>query len=180
MRRPRSASGNDDVTINVVSGLIGGLVAAYAMERFQRALGRISPEIGGAPGGGGQQYRQPEAQPTTYTPADVVARATTGHEVPPEYKPAAGAAVHYAFGGAVGAIYGAAAARTPDITAWAGVPFGASVWLIADEMGMPALGLATPPTAHPLKDHATSLASHLIYGAATEVVRRSLVATLRR
>lgn len=180
MRRQRSVRDNDGVAVNVVSGLIGGLVASYAMEHFQRALGRLSPEIGGAPGGGGQQYRQPESQPATYTAADVVARATTGHDVPSEYKPAAGAAMHYAFGGAVGAIYGAAAARTPDVTAWAGVPFGATVWLIADEMGMPAVGLSTPPTAHPLKDHATSLASHLLFGAATEVVRRSLVATLRR
>src|SRR5689334_14915781 len=127
MRRQRSARDNDGVAVNVVSGLIGGLVAAYAMEHFQRALGRLSPEIGGAPGGGGQQYRQPESQPATYTAADVVSRATTGHDVPAEHKPAAGAAVHYAFGGAVGAIYGAAAARTPDVTAWAGVPFGATV-----------------------------------------------------
>jgi hypothetical protein len=47
-------------------------------------------------------------------------------------------------------------------------------------MGMPILGLAKEPTEYPLRDHATSLASHLLYGAATEGVRRAIVATLRR
>jgi uncharacterized membrane protein YagU involved in acid resistance len=170
----------EGVAINVVGGLIGGLIGAFVMERFQRALGRISPDIGGAPGGGGQQYRQPQSEPSTYVAADAIARATTGRTVPPEDKPAAGAVIHYAFGGAVGAIYGAAATRTPDITAWGGVPFGATFWLIADEMGMPATGLSKPPSEYPLKDHATSLTSHMIYGATTEAVRRCIVASLRR
>ena len=164
----------------MIAGLAGGLVASFAMERFQRALGRLSPDIGGAPGGGGQQYRRPQSEPSTYVAADAIAQTTTGRKVPPAEKPAAGAAIHYAFGGAVGAIYGAAAARTPDIAAWGGVPFGATVWLIADEMGMPAAGLARPPSDYPLKDHATTLASHLLYGAATEAVRRGILATLRR
>ena len=180
MRRQRWEHRSDGTTINVIGGLIGGLVAAYAMEHFQRALGRISHDLGGAPGGGGQQYRQPQSEPSTYKAADAIARTATGAPVPPHDKPAAGAAIHYAFGAAVGAIYGAAAARTPDVTAGGGVPFGATVWLIADEIGMPASGLAKPPSEYPLQDHATSLASHCIYGATTEAVRRCIVASLRR
>ena len=180
MRRQRSVKRRDDVSLNVIAGLVGGLVASFAMERFQRALGRISPDLGGAPGGGGQQYRKPQSEPSTYVAADVVSKTVNGRPLHPADKPTAGAAIHYAFGGAVGAIYGAAAARNDDVTAWGGVPFGATVWLIADEMGMPALGLAKEPTEYPLRDHATTLASHLIYGAATEAVRRALVTTLRR
>lgn len=180
MRRQRLDRPADGVAINVIGGLIGGLAGAFVMERFQRALGRISHDLGGAPGGGGQQYRQPQSEPSTYVAADAVARGTTGRNLSPEDKPAAGAIIHYAFGGAVGAIYGAAAAGTPDITAWGGVPFGATFWLIADEMGMPAAGLAKPPSEYPLKDHATSLTSHVIYGATTELVRRCIVASLRR
>lgn len=176
----RSPGRNGDVALNVIAGLAGGLLASFAMERFQRALGRISHDLGGAPGGGGQQYRQPQSEPSTYKAADAIARTATGHGVPAHAKPAAGAAVHYAFGGAVGAIYGAAAARTPDITAWSGVPFGATMWLIADEMGMPAAGLSKSPSAYPLRDHATGLTSHLLYGATTELVRRCVVASLRR
>lgn len=180
MRRQRLEHRNDNVAINIVAGLIGGLVASFAMERFQRGLGRISRDLGGAPGGGGQQYRQPQSEPATYKAADAIAKTTTGQPVPHDDKPAAGAAIHYAFGGAVGAIYGAAAARTPDVTAWAGVPFGATVWLIADEMGMPASGLAKPPSEYPLHDHAASLVSHCVYGATTEAVRRCIVASLRQ
>ncbi|HET7698852.1 MAG TPA: DUF1440 domain-containing protein [Vicinamibacterales bacterium] len=180
MRRQRWERRENTAALNVIGGLIGGLLGAFAMERFQRTLGKISHDIGGAPGAGGQQYRKPQSEPATYKAADVLAVATTGRTLPPDDKPAAGAAIHYAFGGAVGAIYGAAAARTRDITAWGGVPFGATVWLIADEMGMPATGLAKAPSAYPLQDHATGLASHLIYGAATEVVRRCVVASFRR
>jgi hypothetical protein len=180
MRRQRSAERNGDTAIQVIAGLTGGLVASFAMERFQRALGRIAPDIGGAPGGGGQQYRKPESDPATYVAADAVATAVTGRPVPRAYKPMAGAAIHYAFGGAVGAIYGAAAARAPEITALGGVPFGATVWLIADEIGTPVTGLAKPPTEYPLRDHATSLATHVVYGATTEAVRRCIMATLRR
>ena len=164
---------------NIIGGIAGGLAGSFVMEHLQQALGRVSPEVGGAPGGGGQQYRKPQTEPSTYKAADVVARATTGHAVPESKKPAAGAAVHYAFGGAVGAIYGAAAARNPDVTSGWGLPFGASVWLIADDVGMPALGLAAPPSAHPAKDHATTLASHLVFGAVTECVRRTMVTILR-
>ena len=171
---------NGDAILNVVGGIAGGLLGSFVMERFQRALGRISHDLGGAPGGGGQQYRQPQSEPSTYKAADSIAVTTTGRNVPPRAKPAAGAAIHYAFGAAVGAIYGAATARMPDVTIWKGVPFGATVWLIADELGMPAAGLAKSPSAYPLRDHATGLASHLLYGATTELVRRSVVATLRR
>jgi uncharacterized membrane protein YagU involved in acid resistance len=180
MQRVRTDGGGNGIATQVVAGLIGGLVGSFVMERFQRAVGEwASPDAGGEPGGGGQQHRSPQSEPTTYRAADAVSKATTGHKIPREYKPAAGAAVHYAFGGSVGAIYGATAVRNPDVTAWAGVPFGAAVWLIADEMGVPLTGLSKPPTEYPLKDHASALAAHLLYGAATEGVRRLIVRSLR-
>jgi hypothetical protein len=180
MRQQRSGRRDRDFAINVIGGLVGGLVASFAMERFQRALGTVSHDLGGAPGGGGQQYRQPQSEPATYVAADAISRATTGGDVPPGDKPAAGAAIHYAFGGAVGAIYGASAALNDEVTSGGGLPFGAAMWLLADELGMPAAGLAKHPSAYPLRDHATTLASHLLYGVTTEAVRRATVATLRR
>jgi putative membrane protein len=170
----------DNVTANVLAGLAGGLVASFAMERFQRALGAMSHDVGGAPGGGGQQYRKPQSEPATYKAADAIAEAGTGYEVPMPYKPAAGSLVHYAFGGAMGAIYGAASARNPQLAAGAGLPFGAAVWIVADEIGVPLTGLSKPPTAYPLKDHASAFAAHLVYGVTTEGVRRLLVGVLDR
>jgi len=180
MRRQRSGARNNDRTVHVIAGMAGGLVASFAMERFQRALGQISPEIGGVPGAGGQQYRRPQSEPSTYKAADVLSRSVTGEPMARENKPAGASAIHYAFGGAVGAIYGAAAVENPDIAAWGGVPFGASVWLIADEMGMPLVGLAKPPSEHPFEDHAATFASHLVFGVTTEAVRRLVLTILRR
>ena len=174
MRNGNSADHGPLVT-NVVAGLIGGLAASWTMEQFQRALGRLSEEMRGAEGGGGQQHRKPQSEPATYKAADAIAHTVTGEDVPKDDKPAAGSLVHYAFGGAVGAIYGAAAARTPDVTSWAGMPFGATVWLIADEMGVPLAGFSKKPTEYPLSDHLSAFATHLVYGMTTECVRRTLV-----
>lgn len=163
---------------HVIAGLVGGLAGSFAMEHFQRALGKISPDIGGAPGGGGQQHRKPQSEPSTYKAADAVACATTGRPVPAPYKPAAGSLVHYAFGGTLGAIYGAATWHNRDVGAGGGLPFGAVVWIAADEIGMPVVGLAKAPTSYPLKDHASAFTAHLVYGATTEAVRRLVLAAL--
>ena len=167
-------SGGSHVVRNVMAGLAGGLVASYAMEHFQRALANVSRDMGGAPGGGGQQHRKPQSEPATYKAAEAVTEAVTGEPLPDEYKPTAGSIVHYAFGGAVGAIYGAAASNSREVTAWGGLPFGATVWLVADEMGVPLAGLSKPPAEYPLRDHLSAFATHLVYGATTEAVRRLL------
>ena len=57
---------------------------------------------------------------------------------------------------------------------------GATVWLIADEAGVPLAGLSKPPTEYPLTSHLSAFATHLIYGATTEAVRRTVVHALTR
>ena len=134
------------------------------MERFQASLSRLST---------GKQD-QSHDDPATYKAADAASRAIVGHAVRREDKPAAGSVVHYAFGGAVGAIYGAAAAQSDAVTAWAGVPFGAALWLVADEIGVPMAGFSKTPTEYPLSTHLSAFAAHLVYGATTETVRKLL------
>jgi putative membrane protein len=171
----RHRSENRHRVANVVAGLIGGLVASYVMEEFQHGLQRVMAPGGAADGGGGQQHRQPQSEPATYKAADAVTHAITGHDLAKKDKPTGGSLVHFAFGGAVGAMYGAAAAQQDDVTAWGGVPFGATVWLVADELGVPLAGLSRKPTDYPLSSHASALAAHLVYGATTEGVRRLLM-----
>ena len=160
----RRNSSKRHVARNVVAGLVGGLVASYVMERFQAGLSRLS--------NGNEE--PPHDDPATYKVADAASRAVIGRSVPREDKPAAGSVVHYAFGGAVGAIYGAAAAQSDEVTAWAGVPFGATLWLVADEIGVPLAGFSKAPTEYPLGTHLSTFAAHLVYGATTETVRRLL------
>ena len=169
---PYASSSNGHLARHLVAGLIGGLVASFAMERFQYALSRISEDMGGASGGGGQQHRKPQSEPATYKAADAASRAVTGKPLPQQDKPAGGSIVHYAFGGAVGAIYGAAASQNDEVTASGGIPFGATVWLLADEIGVPLSGLSKAPTEYPLTSHISALATHLVYGLTTESVRK--------
>ena len=74
----------------------------------------------------------------------------------------------------MGAVYGAAAEFSSEITSGAGLPFGALIWLGADEGVVPLLGLSKSPTEYPLSIHAYALASHLVYGLTTEAVRRAV------
>ncbi|MCA1594417.1 MAG: DUF1440 domain-containing protein [Acidobacteria bacterium] len=75
-------------------------------------------------------------------------------------------------GATSGALYGALAEAIPEVKAGVGVPFGAAVWLIADEGIVPAAGLSKSPTEYPLSIHAYAFASHLVFGLTTELVRR--------
>ena len=74
----------------------------------------------------------------------------------------------------MGGVYGIAAEVAPEVCATLGLPFGAVFWLAADELTVPLLGLAKPPTEYPLSTHAYSLASHLVYGLTSEVVRKTV------
>ena len=161
--------------VHIMAGVAAGVAGSFAMERYQRALGRVSPDLGGAPGAGGQQYRQPQSEPATYVAADKAARAVTGQHLPPQDKPAGGAIVHYAFGSTVGALYGWLSARRPETAAGLGMPFATAVWLTADEIAMPIAGLAKRPGAYPLTDHLSALTAHLVFGATMEATRRLLL-----
>jgi len=116
-----------------------------------------------------------EADDATIRAAVVVAERLFGLELAErEKREIAGAILHYAFGVTTGGLYGAIAELAPATTAGAGLPFGASVWLIADEILAPALGLSKPAKDYPLSTHAYAIASHLVFGMTTEIVRRGV------
>jgi len=73
-----------------------------------------------------------------------------------------------------GVLYGAVAELLPEVTVGAGLPFGAFVWLTADEGAVPALGLSKSPAEYPLSTHAYALSAHFVYGLTTEIVRRAV------
>lgn len=62
------------------------------------------------------------------------------------------------------ALYGAVAEAAPIAKIVNGAGFGARVWLSAVEFVLPALKLTQPPWRYPIRMHAYSLISHLIYG----------------
>lgn len=50
--------------------------------------------------------------------------------------------------------------------------YGAAIWLGADEIAEPLVGLSGPPTDTPLSGHVNALASHPVYGLVTHFTRK--------
>jgi hypothetical protein len=117
-----------------------------------------------------------EHQNSNELAAQVIARYILGRDLTREELRFAAPLSHYVFGAAVGALYGVYAQRRSAPTS--GVGFGTTVWLAADEIAMPLLGLSDSTTRRPLEMHLQSLAAHLVYGTVAEMTRRSVQARL--
>ena len=152
-----------DVLAGAVAGLAGGLVAAFVMSEFQTAVSAFN-----------ETQSSSGDMPANEKAAVEISENVFEHEMTKAEREEAGEAVHYAMGGVSGMIYGAASELAPVSTVGAGLPFGTAVWLIADDVLVPALGLSKPVTEFPLSTHAYALGSHLVYGLTTDLVRRAV------
>jgi putative membrane protein len=157
----------------LVAGVVGGLVASWAMDRFQYWWLSF---------GEGDELRLQQTpiegnhqdEPATVKTASVISEGVFDHRLTDREKEITGALVHYSVGTTAGAVYGMAAECEPRITTLAGIPFGAAFWLVVDEGTLPLLGLAKGPNAYPISTHAYALASHLVFGLTAEVVRSTV------
>ena len=169
--------------LGAAAGALGGLAGAWAMVCFNRLVGG-----GGFRAGDSHPERRVHASPNdtdgtisdepgSMQAADALARPALGRPLSERERLAGGTLVHHLFGAVAGAMYGAAAETQPSATAGAGIPFGTSVWLAADEIGLPLAGFAAGPFRYPASRHAAALASHIVYGLTVEGVRRLLRGT---
>jgi uncharacterized membrane protein YagU involved in acid resistance len=164
------------------AGLVAGLVGTFVMTQFQTLVGKLTE---GAPeenaqhssdrgSGESSEDKGDDGHDATVKAAARLSRGLFHHELDEEEKKVAGPAMHYAMGAVSGAVYGAAAELAPVVSRGAGLPFGAAVWLTADEIAVPALGLSKAPTEYPASVHAQAFAAHLVYGLVTDLVLRGL------
>lgn len=158
-----------DVVKGAVAGLIGGLVASFVMSEFQTLLSALSEEEKKS-----KKKDSKEDEPANVKAAEEISKAVFNHRLKKSEKEPAGEAMHYAMGATSGLIYGVAAEIAPMTTVGLGLPFGAAVWLVADDVVVPALGLAKPATQYPLSTHAYAISSHLVYGLTTDLVRQAV------
>ena len=161
----------------IAAGMAGGLVAAWAMERFQSALPRVRQTIAEPqPSYIYTGARQPAqaTEPATVKAAAAISSAVLHRSLRPDQKETAGEVVHYAVGAIAGGIYGVLAEYLPEARLGAGSAFGAALWAVSDEIGVPLSGLSRPPEDYPLRVHAAALAAHLVYGLSTELLRSAL------
>jgi putative membrane protein len=157
-----------NLVLGTLAGALGGLVASYAMNQFQKVWAAAEKKISGEK----QQQGSGDAEDATMKTADRISSTFTGHHLTKAEKKKAGPLVHYAFGTFMGAVYGAAVEVNPSSHALGGMPFGAILFAGADELALPLLGLSDKPTKYPLSTHVYGLASHAVYGVTTEAVRR--------
>jgi putative membrane protein len=157
-----------------VAGAIGGAAGAYTMQRFQ--LWWNDMERAAAPKRRAHAVKDGAADKMTDELATVkvaerLSRKVLDSELPADAKPAAGEAVHYTTGATIGAIYGFVGEILPPARMFNGLLMGSIVWWAADNMAVPAQGLGKKPEQTPPSKHAYALASHLVYGFTTELVR---------
>ncbi len=173
----------------LAAGVVGGLAASWTMNQFQALLSKLaageershgaqSMQQGSPQHGIGRELQErgsdePDDNAATRT-ANAVAELGFAHRLTKSEKEVGGAVAHYAMGVASGAIYGVTAELLPPATSGLGLPFGAAVWAVADEGIVPALGLSKSGAEYPLSVHAYAIASHLVYGLTTEIVRRMI------
>ena len=183
------STGTDGLWKGALAGLAGGLLASFVMNRFQEvwtavAFGpsrlRLHFEQGGQikKSARHRPWNFEKSESATSKAANALSSVFLGRRLHGRARRRAGSALHYVFGGITGALYGAAVERFPAGAIGRGAAFGAVIWLLADEIFVPATKLAKPPDEYPASAHAQSLTAHLVYGAATEAVRERLRRTL--
>jgi hypothetical protein len=146
---------------DLLSGIAAGLTAAWLMNLFQD---RLSRAIG--------LDRSGETAATKA--ADALSEDVSGEPVKRSRKQDADTVLHYATGALAGGIYGLTAGRIPGVGAGRGLWYGASLWVAADEILVPALGLSPPPGETPVAEQGFGLASHLVFGLALDFCRRRI------
>ena len=160
------------------AGAAGGLIASWTMNQFQSVWTNVGKKLhvesGQREGASGAQDKPRQDEPSTVKAAEAISTRLFHHDLDAEEKKVAGPAVHYAFGLASGLFYGAVfeAARSKRMAG--GAVFGAGLWLIADEVMVPALGFSRPPNEYPASTHIYAFASHAVFGLTLEGARRAI------
>ncbi|MBV8630709.1 MAG: DUF1440 domain-containing protein [Silvibacterium sp.] len=140
------------------AGLIGGLAGAGA-----KALA--------------EQLLPPRTQGQTPPPVALVEQVA-GRSLPPAEKEAVMHTIHWGFGAAAGAVYGAMVEVEPSLGAWRGAAFGLTLNKLTHETVPPRMGLAAPKEQQPAQERVSEWVTHAVYGIFTDAVRRMVRRTL--
>jgi hypothetical protein len=156
------------------SGAAAGVAGTFAMNVAQRlwtlVAGDRPPESAAGSHDARDWQERSEAQNSNEIAAQAVA-SMVGQRLTEQQLAVAAPIVHFTFGAAVGAAYGLYVQRRGNGHT-SGLALGTALWLTADEIAMPLLGLGRSTLRRPLEMHLQSLAAHFVYGVVTERVRR--------
>jgi putative membrane protein len=136
----------------LIAGLIGGLVATAAKTLAEKIY---PPRVHGE-----------------LEPSEELAERIAGHELMEPQKEAAVESIHWGFGALTGAAYGALVEYYPSATAKDGAGFGMALSSLTHGTMLPAMGLVAEPEQQTARERKSEMATHVVYGVVTEMVRR--------
>ncbi len=150
--------GDKSLAKGLLAGLIGGIIATGAKTLAEKFY---PPRTHGEP-----------------EPPAVLAEKVSGGNLSETEKVIATETIHWIFGAAAGAAYGALAEFYPAATARDGANFGMTLMALTHEGALPALGLSAEPADQTNREKASEIATHVVFGFVTETVRRYVRKTL--
>jgi putative membrane protein len=137
-------------------GLVAGAVAGAAATLAKTIAEKYYPA---------RTHGEPE-------PDEALAEKLAGHKLDRKTKAIASGAIHWGFGVAAGAAYGALAEYYPAASSRGGATFGLALLALTHETALPALGLEAPVEEQTAREHSSEAATHVVYGVVAERVRR--------
>ena len=159
----------------MLAGALGGLAGTWTMNYAQRwwtrAMGEAPPQSAAGKHDAREWQERSEQQNSNELAAEALARLLLDRRLTRDELAIGAMLVHYGFGTAVGALYGALVERAGRARFRTGLGLATGLWSGADEIAMPALGLSEPTTRRPAEMHLQSLAAHVVYGVVAERVR---------
>lgn len=144
--------GDKNLGKGLLAGLIGGVIATAAKTMAEKVY---PPRTHGEP-----------------EPPDVLADKIAGHELAGTEKAVASETIHWVFGVAAGAAYGALAEFYPAATARDGANFGMTLMALTHEGALPAMGLSADPADQTTREKSSEMVTHVVFGLVCETVRR--------
>jgi putative membrane protein len=94
-----------------------------------------------------------------------------GHPLDQTTEFLAAESIHWGFGAAAGAFYGALAEFYPAATSKEGANFGLVLMALTQQGILPAMGLSAPAGQQTEREQSSEAATHLIFGVVAERVR---------
>jgi putative membrane protein len=149
------------------------------VEKPERSLlkGAVAGLIGGLAGAGAKLLAEkvfPPREESRISPPVALVERAAGHPLTEEQRSMAESAIHWGFGAAAGAVYGAMAEEEPTLGAWKGAAFGLALNRLTHEAVLPKLGVVPAKSAQAPQERLSEWVTHAVYGVVTDLVRRGV------
>jgi putative membrane protein len=135
----------------LAAGLVAGLVATAAKTLAEKFY---PPRIHGE-----------------HDPSELLTERIAGRHLDRTTELVATESIHWGFGAAAGAFYGALAEFYPAATSKEGANFGLVLMALTHQGVLPAIGLSAPAEQQSEREQTSEAATHLIFGVVAERVR---------